>query len=100
MAVVYFKSEDDGDGTYEGQLGHAYLHPDDDAAEDREHDLGFVTLARALEIAAAHGADVDIDGPTLEGVGGRRVTRRRGAGRLSERHYRRATYRNASCTNS
>ncbi len=66
MAVVYFKSEDDGDGAYEGQLGHAYLHPDDDAAEDREHDLGFVTLARALEIAAAHGADVDIDGPTLE----------------------------------
>ena len=66
VAVVYFKPDDDGDGTYEGQMGHASLHPDDDAAEDREHDLGFVTLARALEIAAAHGAEMDIDGPTRE----------------------------------
>ena len=64
VAVVYFKSEEDGDGTYEGQIGHAYLHPDDDATEGEETDLGLVTLTRALEIAAAHGAEVDIDGPT------------------------------------
>jgi len=62
VAVVYFKSEDDGDGTYEGQIGHAYLH----ASEDEEHDLGFITLTRARAIAAEHGAEVDIDGPTRE----------------------------------
>lgn len=66
MAVVYFKSEDDGDGTYEGQIGHAYLHLDDKASEDEEHDLGFVTLERARAIAAEHEAEVDIDGPTEE----------------------------------
>ena len=66
MAVVYFKSEDDGDGTYEGQIGHAYLHLDDDASEDEEHDLGFITLIRARAIAAEHGAGVDTDGPTRE----------------------------------
>lgn len=66
MALVYFKSEEDGDGTYEGQLGHAYLHPDDEAAEEKEHDLGFITLARAAEIAQEHGAELDIDGPTRE----------------------------------
>ena len=66
VAVVYFKSDDDGDGTYEGQLGHAYLHVNDDASEDEEHDLGLITLERARAIAAEHGADVDIDGPTRE----------------------------------
>ena len=66
MAVIYFKSGEDGDGAYAGQIGHAFLHPDDDATEEKEHDLGFVTLARALEIAAAHGVEVDIDGPTRE----------------------------------
>jgi hypothetical protein len=64
MAAVYFKSEDDGDGTYEGQIGHAYLHPDDEASEDKEQDLGFVTLSAAREIAQRHGAELDIDGPT------------------------------------
>jgi hypothetical protein len=66
MAVIYFKSEDDGDGTYEGQIGHAYLHLDDDASEEEEQDLGFITLAAAREIAQQHDAEVDIDGPTLE----------------------------------
>ena len=66
VAVVYFKSEDDGDGTYEGQIGHAYLHPDDDSAEAKEHDLGFITLERATQIAAEHGARLDVDGPTRE----------------------------------
>ena len=66
MAVVYFKSEDDGDGTYEGQIGHAYLHLDDDASEEKEQDLGFMTLAAAREIAQQHAAEVDIDGPTIE----------------------------------
>jgi hypothetical protein len=66
VAVVYFKSEDDGDGTYEGQIGHAYLHLDDDESEDEEHDMGFITLERARAIAAEHGADVDINGLTRE----------------------------------
>ena len=66
MAVVYFKSEDEGDGTYEGQLGHAYLHLDDDASEDKEHDLGLITLTRARAIAEENGAELDIDGPTRE----------------------------------
>jgi len=66
VAVVYFKSEEDGVGTYDDQIGHAYLHPDDDATEGEETDLGVVTLTRAREIAAAHGVDVDIDGPTRE----------------------------------
>jgi hypothetical protein len=66
VPVVYFKSEDDGDGTYEGQIGHAYLHLDDDACEDEEHDLGFITPARPMAIAAEHGAEVDIEGPTRE----------------------------------
>jgi hypothetical protein len=66
VAVVYFKSEDDGDGTYDGQIGDAYLHLDDDASEDEEQDLGFMTLAAAAEIAQRHGAEVDIDGPTRE----------------------------------
>ena len=66
MAVVYFKSEDDGDGSYEGQIGHAYLHPDDESTEDEGHDLGFITLTRATEIAKEHGAELDIDGPTRE----------------------------------
>ena len=63
-AVVYFKSEDDGDGTYDGQIGHAYLHLDDDASEGQEQDLGFITLAAAAEIARRRGAELDIDGPT------------------------------------
>jgi hypothetical protein len=31
--IVYFKSSDEGDGTYDGQIGHAYLHLDDDLPE-------------------------------------------------------------------
>ena len=66
MASVYFKSEDDGDGTYEGQIGHACLHPDDDASEDEELDMGFITPAAARQVAEQHGAELDIDGPTPE----------------------------------
>jgi hypothetical protein len=66
VEVVYFKSEDDGDGTYEGQIGHAYLHLDDTASDDEGKDLGFITLTRARAIAAEHGAELDIDGPTRE----------------------------------
>jgi hypothetical protein len=66
MAVVYFKSEDDGDGTYDGQIGHAYLHLDDGSTGDEGRGLGFITLTRAVAIAAEHGAEVDIDGPTRE----------------------------------
>jgi hypothetical protein len=66
VAVVYFKSEDDGDGTYDGQIGHAYLHPDEGHAEQAEQDLGFITLAKAAEIARDRRADLDVDGPTRE----------------------------------
>ena len=31
MGVVYFKSRDEGDGTYDGQIGQAYLHLDQTA---------------------------------------------------------------------
>jgi hypothetical protein len=64
VAVVYFKSEDDGDGTYEGQIGHAYLHLDDGSTGDEGLDLGFITLTAAREIAEEHGVGVDVDGPT------------------------------------
>ena len=68
VTVVHFMSDadGDGDGSYEGQMGHAYLELDDGATGDESVDLGIVTLARAREIAAAHGADLDIDGPTRE----------------------------------
>ena len=66
VAVVYFKSEDDGDGTYEGQVGHAYLHLDDGSTRDEGRDLGFITLTAATEIAQDHDAEVDVDGPTRE----------------------------------
>ena len=66
MAVVYFKSEDEGDGTYDGQIGRAYLHLDEDMSEEAERDLGFITLAKATELAREHGAELDVDGPTRE----------------------------------
>jgi hypothetical protein len=66
MRVVYFKSEDDGDGTYDGQIGHAYLHLDKDATEDEERDLGFITLREAAEIARRYDVELDVDGPTRE----------------------------------
>ena len=66
MAVVYFKSEDDGDGTYEGQVGHAYLHLDDGSTGDEGRDLGSITLTAATEIVRRHDVQVDIDGPTRE----------------------------------
>jgi hypothetical protein len=66
VAAVYFKSEDDGDGTYEGQIGHAYLHLDDGSTGDEGRDLGFITLTAAAEIAKRQGAELDIDGPTRE----------------------------------
>jgi hypothetical protein len=66
MAVVYFKSEDDGDGTYDGQIGHAYLHLDDGSNGDEGRDLGFITLTDAAQVARQHGAGLDIDGPARE----------------------------------
>lgn len=66
MSVVYFKSDDDGDGTYDGQIGHAYLHPDDGSTGDEGRDLGFIKLARAAKIAEEHDAELDVDGPTRE----------------------------------
>ncbi len=66
MGVVYFKSRDEGDGTYDGQIGHAYLHLDDDAPESEGRELGFITLAEAAEIARQHEVDLDVDGPTRE----------------------------------
>ena len=66
MGFVYFKSRDEGDGTYEGQIGHAYLHLDDDASESEGRESGFITLSEATEIARKHGVELDVDGPTRE----------------------------------
>ena len=66
MGWLYFKHEDEGDGTYDGQIGHAYLHLNDDAPEDEGEDLGFITLAEATEIARERGVELDVDGPTRE----------------------------------
>jgi hypothetical protein len=66
MRVVYFKSSDDGDGTYDGQIGHAYLHLDDGSTGDEGRDLGFITLAEAAKIAEEHDIALDVDGPTRE----------------------------------
>jgi hypothetical protein len=66
MRLVYIKSEDDGDGSYDGQIGHAYLHLDDGSTGDEGRDLGFVTLAEAAKIAAEHNAELDVDGPSRE----------------------------------
>ncbi len=65
MGSVYFKHEE-GDGTYDGQIGHAYLHRDSDAPDDEGEDLGFITLAKAAEIARENGVELDVDGPTRE----------------------------------
>jgi hypothetical protein len=66
VAVVYFKSEGDGDGTYDGQVGHAYLELDDDSGDVGEYDLGFLALKDAVDIARTYNADLDVDGPTRE----------------------------------
>lgn len=62
--LVYFKHEDEGDGTYDGQIGHAYFHRPDAAADDEGEDLGFITFAAAAELAREHGAELDVDGLT------------------------------------
>jgi len=64
MRVVYFKSEDEGDGTYDGQIGRAYLHLDDGSTADEGRDLGFITLGQAAKIAIERDAELDVDGPT------------------------------------
>lgn len=66
MGSVYFKHEDEGDGTYDGQTGHAYLHLDDGSTGDEGRDLGFITFARAAEIAREHDVELDVDGITGE----------------------------------
>jgi hypothetical protein len=66
VAIVYFKSEDDGDGTYDGQIGHACLDLDEGSTGDEGRDLGFITLMAAAEIAKRQGAELDVDGPTRE----------------------------------
>ena len=57
MRVVYFKSEDEGDGTYDGQIGRAYLHLDDGSTADEGRDLGFITLGQAAKIAIERDAN-------------------------------------------
>jgi hypothetical protein len=66
VSVVYFKSEDDGDGTYGGQIGHAHLHLDDGSTGDEGRDLGFISLQEATDIARRNDAELDVDGPTPE----------------------------------
>jgi hypothetical protein len=64
--LLYFKHEDEGDGTYEGQTGHAYLYPDEQASEEEGEDLGFITFAEAEAVARERGALLDVDGPTRD----------------------------------
>jgi hypothetical protein len=66
MRAVYFRSEDDGDGTYDGQIGHAYLQLDDCSTGDEGRDLGFITLTAAADVAREHSAELDVDGPTRD----------------------------------
>jgi hypothetical protein len=40
------------------------LHLDDDPPESEGRELGFITLAKAAEIAREHGVDLDVDGPS------------------------------------
>ena len=80
MQVVYFKSEDDGDGTYEGQIGHAYLHLDDGSTGDEGRELGFITVADATRTAGEHAAELDVDGPTRDEWGGAPIRRSFSAG--------------------
>jgi hypothetical protein len=61
---VYFKHEEEGDGTYDGQVGRAYLHLEDGSTGDEGRDLGWMTLATAAEVARDHGAELDVDGPS------------------------------------
>jgi hypothetical protein len=51
VRVVYFKSEDDGDGTYEGQIGHAYLHLDDGRPVTRD---GISVSSRLPRLRVSH----------------------------------------------
>jgi hypothetical protein len=51
VRVVYFKSEDDGDGTYEGQIGHAYLHLDDGQPATRD---GISVSSRLPRLRVSH----------------------------------------------
>ena len=66
MDVVYFKHEDEGDGSYDGQIGHAYQYKDDGSTGDEGRELGWITLAAAAEIAREQGAELDVDGPSRE----------------------------------
>src|SRR3954471_20098864 len=66
MDSVYFKPEDEGDGSYEDQVGRVYLHLDDGSTGDEGTDLGFMTLATAAEVARDHGAELDVDGPSRD----------------------------------
>lgn len=66
MRVVYFKSEDDGDGTYEGQIWPRLPSPGRRPTGDEGRDLGFITLAAAAGIAREHDAELDVDGPARE----------------------------------
>ena len=66
MGWLYFKHYDEGDGTYDGQIGQAYLHLDDDPPEDEGRELGFITLGNAATMARENGVELDVDGPTRE----------------------------------
>jgi hypothetical protein len=66
VGAVYFKPEDEGDGSYENQLGRAYLHLDDGSTGDEGRELGWMTLAAASQVAREHGAQLDVDGPSRD----------------------------------
>jgi hypothetical protein len=51
VRVVYFKPKDDGDGTYDGQIGHAYLHLDDGSTGDED---GISVSSRLPRLRVSH----------------------------------------------
>lgn len=61
--VLHFKYEEEGDGTDDGQIGHAYLLADDGSTGEEGRDLGWMTLATARAVARDYGASLDVDGP-------------------------------------
>lgn len=63
--VVTFKSEDEGDGTYEGQLGTVFIY-DESNPETRAVELGWMTLSDAEAYAREHRLEFDLDGPTRD----------------------------------
>lgn len=62
---VTFKSEDEGDGTYEGQVGPVFVYDESESATEPV-EVGWMTLAEAETYAQAQGLPFWADAPTRE----------------------------------